>query len=100
MSVEYVKYHDGKIFVRKWQSNLSLNSNLMDVHIHRHPSSSWWSETIFLWHVTEKLNIFCWILCLNTRYICFLSGGTCMWAVYKWIKDYASRIELYLLILE
>ena len=30
----------------------------MDLHIRRHPSSSWWSETIFLWHVTEKLNIF------------------------------------------
>ena len=57
MVVEYVKYHDGKILVGKWQTNLSLNSNLMDVHIRRHPSLGWWSVKRFLWHVAEKLNI-------------------------------------------
>ena len=57
VSGEYVKCRIGKSSLERWQSNLTENSNLMDIYNRGHPSTSWWSEARFFWHVTEKLNI-------------------------------------------
>ena len=57
VSGEYVKCRIGKSSLERWQSNLTENSNLMDIYNRGHPCASWWSEARFFWHVTEKLNI-------------------------------------------